>query len=409
MKRVFLFILLILGTLTVSAEVRRGDIEVSVLTCSPGREVYSYYGHTAIRVKDRNMGTDLVFNYGVFDFNSENFLWRFVLGQTDYICMATPWEYFTVEYEKRGSSVVAQVLNLTEAETMNVRDFLYNNVRKENCVYRYNFLKNNCTTKVMDCVDACVEGELVYSWVSEPCTYRGILREYTKDYPWSQEGNDVLLGADVDTTLSHRATCFIPEYYMNALQGAVVRNEFQDTRRLVLRNDTLIKARHSIVHVEETFPFSPIEIGWGMFGVALLLMGVELLCRKMMWVMDVILMLVHGLAGCLICFLFCFSEHPALDSNWLVGILNPLPLVLLPFVVKAAWKDTFTLGHYFMAVWMALYLLFIPWMPQQMGSLVVPVLATLLSRQVSYILHYGRKTSPTTATGKSRKKTAKKK
>lgn len=408
MKRIFLFIILILGMLVARAEERCGNIEVSVLTCSPGQEVYSYYGHTAIRVKDRNMGTDHVFNYGVFDFNSENFLWRFVLGQTDYMCVATPWEYFIPEYEKRGSSVVAQVLNLTEAESMNVRDYLYNNIRKENCVYRYNFLKNNCTTKVMDCVDACVDGELVYSWVSEPCTYRGILREYTKDHLWSQEGNDVLLGADVDTTLSHRATCFIPEYYMNALQGAVVRNEFQDTRQLVLRNDTLVRARHNIVQTEETFPFSPIELGWGMFGVALLLVGVEFLCKKMMWMMDVLLMLVHGLAGCLICFLFFFSEHPALDSNWLIGILNPLPLILLPFVVKAAWKDTSTLWHYFMAVWMALYLLFIPWMPQQMGSLVVPVLAIMLSRQVSYILHYGRKSKVVSAI-KSRKKSGKKK
>jgi hypothetical protein len=408
MKRIFLFILLILGMLVARAEERCGNIEVSVLTCSPGQEVYSYYGHTAIRVKDRNMGTDHVFNYGVFDFNSENFLWRFVLGQTDYMCVATPWKYFIPEYEKRGSSVVAQVLNLTEAEAMNVRDYLYNNIRKENCVYRYNFLKNNCTTKVMDCVDACVDGELVYSWVSEPCTYRGILREYTKDHLWSQEGNDVLLGADVDTTLSHRATCFIPEYYMNALQGAVVRNEFQDTRQLVLRNDTLVRARHNIVQTEETFPFSPIELGWGMFGVALLLVGVEFLCKKMMWMMDVLLMLVHGLAGCLICFLFFFSEHPALDSNWLIGILNPLPLILLPFVVKAAWKYTFTLWHYFMAVWMALYLLFIPWMPQQMGSLVVPVLAIMLSRQVSYILHYGRKSKVVSAI-KSRKKSGKKK
>jgi hypothetical protein len=195
---------------------------------------------------------------------------------------------------------------------------------------------------------------------------------------------------------------------MNALQGAVVRNEFQDTRQLVLRNDTLVRARHNIVQTEETFPFSPIELGWGMFGVALLLVGVEFLCKKMMWMMDVLLMLVHGLAGCLICFLFFFSEHPALDSNWLIGILNPLPLILLPFVVKAAWKDTFTLWHYFMAVWMALYLLFIPWMPQQMGSLVVPVLAIMLSRQVSYILHYGRKSKVVSAI-KSRKKTGKKK
>ena len=208
-------------------------IEVSVLTCSPGQEVYSLYGHTAIRVRDGRTGEDEVFNYGIFDFNTEHFVWKFVLGETDYICASVPWNYFIREYEKRGSSVAVQVLNLTQAEAVRVKEYLYRNVQPENRVYRYNFLTNNCTTKVMDCVEACVEGDIVYSWTQEPYTYRTILHKYTEAYPWEQEGNDFLLGADVDTVLSHRATCFIPDFYKNALDGAVVRGEFEDTRKLV--------------------------------------------------------------------------------------------------------------------------------------------------------------------------------
>lgn len=409
MKRILLNIAFVFCLLPLCAADSTGNIRVSVLTCSPGQEVYSLYGHTAIRVQDLDRGEDHVFNYGVFDFNTEYFVWKFVLGETDYICMAVPWEYFVREYEARGSSVVAQVLNLTDAEACKVRDYLYRNIRKENRVYRYNFLTNNCTTRVMDCVESCVEGGIVYSWKVEPRTYRQILHEYTAGFPWSQEGNDFLLGADVDTLLSHRATCFIPEYYMEALDGAVVRNEFQDTRNLVAETQTVVPLNLAKVKKQADFPLSPVELGWLVFAVAVIIMAVEFMIRRMFWLLDVVLMLAHGLAGCLILFMFLFSQHPTLDSNWLVAVLNPLPLIALPFVLKAAWNDRQTLWHHFMAVWMAVFLLFIPWMPQHMGMLVIPILATLLSRQISYIFHYGRPRVAVSTKGRSRRNTSRKK
>lgn len=407
MKRILSLIVLICGILAGSAQPACPDIEVSVLTCSPGQEVYSLYGHTAIRVTDRKAGTDLVFNYGVFDFNSEYFLWRFVLGKTDYICMATPWDYFLREYKTGGRSVVAQVLNLTKNEALGIRDYLYNNIRRENRTYRYNFLTNNCTTRVMDCIDSCITGQIVYSWKEEPKTYRRILHEYTDSFPWTREGNDVLLGADVDTLLSHKATCFIPGYYMHALSNAVVRNDFQDTRKLVRETVTLVEASPSDIKEMPGFPLTPLEAGWMFFAIALAIMLMEFLTRKMFWPLDIILLLLHGLAGCLILFMFLFSEHPTLGSNWLVGVLNPLPLIALPFVTKAAWHDRRTLWHYFMAVWLAVFMLFMPWMPQHMCVLAVPVIATLLSRHISYILHYGRACKP--CPGSKRKKLPKKK
>lgn len=390
MKRILLLFAILLGISAAFASGTNGNIKVSVLTCSPGQEVYSLYGHTAIRVQDKTMGTDHVFNYGVFDFNTEYFVWKFVLGHTDYICMAAPWEYFIAEYQHRGSCVVAQELNLTDSEALKVRDYLYNNIRKENCVYRYNFLTCNCTTRVMDCIESCIEGELVYSWNKEPLTYRDILHQYTKSFPWTQDGNDMLLGADVDTLLSHHATCFIPEYYQNALSGAVVRNEFQDTRQLVSQTQTLVKANPNAAKQKADLPLGPMEAGWVLFALGILTMSIEFLVRKMLWPLDIILMLLHGLAGCIITSLFFFSEHPAVDSNWLVGIINPLPLIILPYTTRAAWRGERTMWHYFMAVWLAIYLLFMPWMPQQMPLIIVPLLATLLSRQVSYILHYSR-------------------
>jgi hypothetical protein len=371
--------------------------------------VYSLYGHTAIRVQDMDRGTDHVFNYGVFDFNTEHFVWRFVLGETDYICMVSPWEYFVREYELRGSSVVSQVLNLTDAEAMRISEYLYRNIRKENCVYRYNFLTNNCTTRVMDCVESCIGGNVVYSWKEDPLTYRQILHEYTSVSPWNQAGNDLLLGADVDTVLSHRATCFIPEYYMTALEGSVVRNEFQDTRKLVLETQTIVPSNQAAVKKQTVFPLTPAELGWVAFAISLVVMLMEFMTRRMFWLLDVLLMLLHGLAGCVILFVFLFSSHPTLDSNWLVCVLNPLPLIALPFVVKAAWNDSRTLWHHLMAVWLASFLLFLPWIPQQMSVLVVPMLLTLLCRQVSYIFHYGHPHVTKSSKNKPRKNMSRKK
>ena len=409
MKRILLTIALVLSIIPVYAVDRPGGIRVSVLTCSPGQEVYSLYGHTAIRVQDMDRGTDHVFNYGVFDFNTEHFVWRFVLGETDYICMVSPWEYFVREYELRGSSVVSQVLNLTDAEAMRISEYLYRNIRKENCVYRYNFLTNNCTTRVMDCVESCIEGNVVYSWKEDPLTYRQILHEYTSVSPWNQAGNDLLLGADVDTVLSHRATCFIPEYYMTALEGSVVRNEFQDTRKLVLETQTIVPSNQAAVKKQTVFPLTPAELGWGAFAISLVVMLMEFMSRRMFWLLDVLLMLLHGLAGCVILFVFLFSSHPTLDSNWLVCVLNPLPLIALPFVVKAAWNDSRTLWHHLMAVWLASFLLFLPWIPQQMSVLVVPMLLTLLCRQVSYIFHYGHPHVTKSSKNKPRKNMSRKK
>ncbi len=393
MKRVALYLLLILSSFSVYAEGEGAPVEVSVLTCSPGREVYSLYGHTAIRVQCRDKGVDDVFNYGIFDFNTEHFVWKFVLGETDYRCEAIPWEYFLMEYRRRGSSVTEQVLNLEPEEARAVCAYLYDNIREGNSVYRYNYLTNNCTTRVMDCVEACVDGEISYSWDAEAHTYRQMMHEYTKESPWAQEGNDVLLGADVDTVLSHRATCFLPEYYSRALAGAVIRDDVKDTRRLVKNTITVLEADAAVSEASvsgKPFPLTPLMFGGIAFAIGLVIMFLEFWSRRMFWLLDVFLMLGHGLAGCLILFVFLFSAHPSLDSNWLVAVINPLPLVALPYVVKAAWRGYVSYWHHFMAIWMALFLLFMAWMPQRVGVLVIAIIATLLCRQISYLLHYGR-------------------
>ncbi|MBR5466966.1 MAG: DUF4105 domain-containing protein [Bacteroidaceae bacterium] len=395
MKNIRILLATLLCFFTLQAQSNNEDIEISVLTCSPGQEVYSYYGHTAIRYKDIANSIDLVFNYGVFNFNTDYFIWKFVLGETDYLCIASPWDYFIQEYKERGSNVIAQVLNTTPEEEKNFKEYLFNNIKPENSTYRYNFLTDNCTMRVLDCVERCIEGEINYSWDNKQHTYRQILHEYTKEYPWAKEGNDFLLGANVDTILSHRATCFIPEYYNRAIENAVIRNDFQDTRNLV--QESIIFEAHptsTTIHgSDNTSPLKPTELGWFIFSIGILILIIETLTHKVLWVLDLFLMLLHGVAGCLILFVFLFSQHPTLDSNWLVCVINPLPLILLPFITKSAWKKQVNFWHHVLALWMIVFLLFIPWIPQEISLFTILLLATLLSRQVSYLINYSFFTS----------------
>ena len=120
---------------------------------------------------------DVVFNYGVFSFSQPHFIWRFVLGQCDYMVMGTQWQYFPEDYQRRGSAITAQVLNLTRAEANRLFHNLLENCQPENCTYRYNFLFCNCTIKVRDMIEQSIDGRIAYPSLPQKMTFRQCLRQ----------------------------------------------------------------------------------------------------------------------------------------------------------------------------------------------------------------------------------------
>ena len=389
MKRIVFFLMMSASMLLAVAQ-SPSHTEVSVITCSPGDEVYSLYGHTAIRLRDEARGLDIAVNYGVFDFNTDHFAWKFVLGETDYMCMAVPWHFFIDEYRQRGSSVKAQVLNLTEEETDSLVRYLDWNLKPENCIYRYNYLTDNCTLRVMDCVERAIKGRIVYSWDTDRLTYRDIIHDYTNGSPWAQVGNDILLGCDVDTILSSRAKCFVPDYYSSALNGALIRDLVADTRPMVRCTEMLLEASVPAGGQQDSFPVSPVIAVWVLFAVLCLIALIEYRTGYMLWPLDFVLLTAHGVAGAILLFVFLFSQHPALDTNWQVWLLNPLPLLAMPFVVRDAWKRQCCIWHYILAAMILSFLVFTPWIPQKYSVITIPLALALVTRPVSYIIRYGR-------------------
>ncbi len=363
------------------------SVRVSVLTCSPGPEVYSLYGHTAIRVQQDSI--DEVFNYGVFDFRKPHFTWHFVLGQTDYMIEPLPWKYFIIDYDKRGSSITEQELNLTPSEANCLLAALIENCQPENREYRYSFLYNNCTTKVRDMVEQVVRGSIQYPDTLPHQTAREILHHYTAQHPWAQEGNDLLLGSEMDTILSERAAMFIPENMMQAFDGAYILSTNGDMRPLVRSKKVILEAKQQVV--ESEFPLSPLQAILVFAAICILILVLEVWTKRLWWLWDVLILLLQGIAGTLLTFMFLFSEHPGVGSNWQVWVFNPIYFIGIPLVIKAATKHRETLWYAFYFAVLALFLLFSPWIPQVFAKITVPLALCLLTRPISYYYFCHRK------------------
>ena len=328
-KRVFFLCLLSLSFMAAA----RAGVRVSVLTCSPGDEAYSLYGHTALRYVDTERCIDVVFNYGCFDFSTPNFGWRFVLGETDYMVACQDYANFLPEYALRGSAVVEQVVDLTDEEARELFRGLLLNIRPENRVYRYRFLDNNCTTKVRDKLQEALAtaGNVVYrGWEPAAATYRDALALPSMEHPWYTFGINLLLGAGVDEPLTLQAAQFLPLDYMNALDGAYT-TAADGTERKVVRERNILLAENKKPAVRSNF--TPFNASLLLLLATLVAMLCELRKRRTYWGVDVLLMSVQGLAGALLLFMALFSEHPAVDANWLIVLLNPLALVLMPVYV----------------------------------------------------------------------------
>ncbi len=367
-----------------------GDsLRVSLLTCSPGTEVYQLYGHTALRVEDATTDLDIVFNYGVFDFNTPHFAWRFVLGECDYEVMYYPFGLFIEEYARRGSEVVGQPLNLTTREALRLVHNLIVNAEPENKTYRYNFLQNNCTTRTRDMVEQSLDGRIVYAEAPYRMTYRQMLHQYTDGYEWSEQGNDILLGSACDTLLDDRAMQFLPEQLMAYFDEAMIYDTLDNRRPLVLGRETLLAAK-SVQSYGEHYMLTPVVVGWSLLVLAIVIALVEFITKRQWWGVDIVLMSLQGVAGLFLCFMFLFSQHPTVNSNWQVWLFNPLPLFFVPWVVKCARNRCQCPYHYGNLLWLGLFVLFFKWLPQDFSTLTLPLALVLLTRPISYYIRYRR-------------------
>lgn len=345
------------------------SVEVSLLTCTPGEDVYAKFGHTALRVIDYTTEEDIVFNYGCFNYNSDNFLFKFLLGQTDYLLGAERADYFMARYQGMGNGVVEQKLNLTQEEANKLLSLLFLNLQPENQEYRYKWIGNNCTDKARLIIEESISGKVMYdfSGAKNDSTVREILHNCLKNNPWTCLGVDFLLGGEIDKIIDleqedsqdnlrkeHLLKMFIPAIFMAEADKTIIELADGTTIPYVKEKRTLFEPTYV-----ESKPsmLSPIVVFGALLVIVIAISVFDIKRKKQSLWLDVLLCIAQGGVGLLIAFLFFFSEHPGVDSNWLVGIFNPLPLFYAGWLVYCDKKNKPNKIAIFIAIYLVLFLI----------------------------------------------------
>lgn len=390
MSRLKYFIFCLLMGVAFSVQSQSTDsIRFSLLTCAPGTEIYSLFGHTAIRYENYTRRIDVVFNYGMFSFNTPNFIFRFVAGETDYQLGITPYSYFEAEYAMRGSSVYQQVLNLTQSEKERLLTILENNYLPENRIYRYNYFYDNCTTRARDKIEECIEGKVVYPDSLSGKSYRSIVHEFTAGSPWDEFGIDLCLGAEADKEINKRQQMFSPFYMKYYASNAYIVDAGGTRRPLILDETKIVDVEPD--EVQPGFVLSPLMCGALFLALCVVMAWGQWKTQRIWWGWDIVLYGLQGLAGCIIAFLFFFSVHPTVGSNWLLILFNPIPLLYLPFMVYKAVKRKKDYYHVGNMVYLTLFITILPFCGQEFNLTVLPLALGLLVTSASHVLVWNKK------------------
>lgn len=311
------------------------SIEVSLITFYPGDEIFEVFGHSEILVtKGKNA---YFFNYGVFDFNSPNFLGRYIMGETDYMCAIMPP---TLDGGiKPGRKIIKQDLNLTPEQAQQMLDMLLTNARRENCVYRYRHFSDNCSTRPRDIIEKAIGQEIDYS----KCDYvvgktlRQIMTYYTRNYPWEQFGIDLALGAACDTVVDARTQTFVPLFLMNAISNVEVDNGNGPEKLVKATNVVMEGDDKGLVLPPTPWYLHPLTVAIVLLIFTVIISYKNWKHRKVSRWYDTLLFTVAGLAGCVIFFVEFISTHEAVLPNYNILWLHPLLLLLaiLPWIKRA--------------------------------------------------------------------------
>lgn len=311
------------------------NIEVSLITFYPGDEIFEVFGHSEILVtKGKNA---YFFNYGVFDFNSPNFLGRYIMGETDYMCAIMPP---TLDGGiKPGRKIIKQDLNLTPEQAQQMLDMLLTNARRENCVYRYRHFSDNCSTRPRDIIEKAIGQKIDYS----KCDYvvgktlRQIMTYYTRNYPWEQFGIDLALGAACDTVVDARTQTFVPLFLMNAISNVEVDNGNGPEKLVKATNVVMEGDDKGLVLPPTPWYLHPLTVAIVLLIFTVIISYQNWKHRKVSRWYDTLLFTVAGLAGCVIFFVEFISTHEAVLPNYNILWLHPLLLLLaiLPWIKRA--------------------------------------------------------------------------
>lgn len=335
MRRYIFQILFAACAVCACAQIPSDSIRVSLVTTGPGDKIWQLEGHAALRVQIGET-VDMAVNYGMFDFQAPNFVYRFVKGETDYMCAAYPFSIFVSEYITTGRWIHEYPLNLNREEAEALMAYLSDNLQPQNATYRYNYVKDNCATRPVQLVERALGDTLTL--IGEPLTdcttFRDVMRHYHANYPWYQFGIDLALGSGIDHKIGTREKVFAP-VLLDSIITTAIRPDGQPLTNNSIRLYDGISG--GTTAPPTPWPLTPMAISLYLLAATTVIVINDIRRNRISRWYDAIVMAVAGTGGCIIAFLVFVSVHEATSPNWLLIWLNPLSLLVpaLIFIKKA--------------------------------------------------------------------------
>lgn len=330
LKKIIFLGFLFVTTFNVAQEATLSSAsKISLLTVGPGDQVYAKYGHSGFRIQDPALGLDRIYDYGGFDFEAPFFIWKFARGKLDYHMSRYPTDLFIKIYKNENRWVQEQNLNLTQAQKNQLFAFLQNNYREENRNYRYDFLFDNCATKIPEVLKDGLGDQLQfnYSHLENLFTFRQLIHQNLNENDWQTFGIDLALGSIIDNKASPWEHQFLPLYVSQQMSNTKVKGEDFVAKSTLLLSE---KPKQN----KGLFILKPL-----LWLVLLLLVVMAFTYfdykknKRSKW-LDFSLFLLTGLAGVLIFFLWFLTDHSFTKDNFNLLWAFPINLVLAIILAK---------------------------------------------------------------------------
>ena len=354
-------------------------LRVSLLTCSPGDELYTTFGHSALRITDSLHNDDIVYNYGTFNFDEPGFYTKFIRGKLMYYLSTEDFTSFKHDYEADKRTMTEQVLNLSFTEKEKIFSLLMQNLQSENRFYKYDFLFDNCTTRLRDLLENAADTTVQYANIlKEKTRFRQLIHAYLDkgDKQWGKLGIDLLLGAKTDAVMDNREAMFLPDYLLKGV----------DSARIGVKH--VVRSKYDLMFYGEengtkNFFTDPVFIFSVLFiGIVVISFSKNTRLRGILNRFDGFLFFMTGFTGIVIFFMWFGTDHITTKNNYNLLWAWPTHAVAAFFVdSKKAWTK-----YYFTFTVVANLLVLMLWffVPQQLNPAFIPIVLLIIFRSTSY-------------------------
>lgn len=379
MKKILLFLFVLIAYHTANCQIDLSpSAKISVVTCGPGNELYSTFGHSAFRVEDRPNQLDRVYNYGTFNFNTPNFYLKFIQGKLLYELRAYDFVRFLKSYQYENRWVKEQVLDLNEEQIQKIFNYLENNALPENRAYHYDFFYDNCSTKLIDVLEEVLGEDFKFDpdYDKNIYTHRQLIEQYLGSLPWSDFGIDLALGADIDRSISTKEYMFLPDYVFKSME----KNKLQvENRSIPIVKETKIILNSQLVE-NRNFEFKPLWLFSLLALVVVFLTYRDFKQNKGFVLTDYLVFGITGFLGVIVLLLWFATDHSATANNFNI-LWAFAPNLIFIFLRKRLGKVE---GYYFFTLLALLDVLVLLWLAkiQIFSTVIIPILVILYSRYV---------------------------